>query len=59
MKSLQWQPLVEQLALLGEVRDVPKQPRDNGEVPISKWSGWQFNARYEIFYLLDEKTLTK
>jgi hypothetical protein len=35
------------------VQDDPKLPRDSGEVPISEWSGWQFNFRCEIFSLLD------
>ena len=54
MKSLRRQPLVEQLALLGEVWDDPKQPGDDGEVLITKWSGWWFNSCYETFYILDE-----
>ena len=38
-----------------EVRDDPKLPGDSGEIPISEWSGWQFDTRYEIFSLLDGK----
>ena len=44
----------------GEVhdRDYPKLPGDSGEVLISEWSGWQFDPRYEIFSLLNQKELT-
>ena len=42
-----------------EVRDDSKLPDDSGEVSISDRSGWQFNSRYEIFSLLEEKNLTK
>lgn len=38
------------------VRDDPNLPDDSGEAPISKWSGWRFDPRCEIFSLLDEKT---
>ena len=38
-----------------EVRDEPKLLGDSGEVPISKWSGWQFDSYCEIFSLLDGK----
>ena len=37
-----------------QVRDDPKLPGDNGEVPISKWSDWWFNSHGEIFSLLDD-----
>ena len=33
------------------VQDDPKLPGDSGEVPISEWSGWQFNSRCEIYFL--------
>jgi hypothetical protein len=31
-----------------KVRDYPKLLDDSGGVPISQWSGWQFDSRYEI-----------
>ena len=31
------------------VRDDPKLLGDSGEVPISEWSGWQFDSHCEIF----------
>ena len=37
------------------VRCDPELLGDSGEVPISKWSGWQFNSRCEILSLLDGK----
>ena len=33
--------------------DDPKLLGDSGEVPISEWSGWQFDSHHEIFSLLD------
>ena len=42
------------MAFMLDGRDDPKQPGDSGEVPISKWSGWRFDSRCEIFSLLDE-----
>ena len=41
------------MAFMLDGRDDPKQPGDSGEVPISEWSGWRFDSRYEIFSLLD------
>jgi hypothetical protein len=38
-----------------EVRDDPKLPGDSGVVPISEWSGWQFDYRCEIFSLTEQK----
>ena len=35
------------------IRDDPKLSGDNGEVPIFKWSGSQFNSYCKIFSLLD------
>ena len=35
------------------VQDDPNLPDDSGEVPISIWSGWQFDSHCEIFSLLD------
>ena len=39
------------------VRDDSKLLNDSGEVPNSKWSGWRFDSRHEIFslYLTGEK----
>ena len=37
------------------VQDHPKPLSDSGEVPISEWSGWQFDSQCEIFSLLDKK----
>ena len=39
------------------VRDDPKLLCDSGEVPISKQSGWRFDFRCEIFYVLDKNNL--
>ena len=44
---LHWSPL--------EVWDDLKLPGDSEDVPISEWSGWQFDSRYEILSLLDGK----
>jgi hypothetical protein len=41
------------------VQDDPKLPDDNGEVPNSEWSGWQFDSRCEIFSLLDGEKLVR
>jgi hypothetical protein len=30
-----------------------KLPGDSSEVPIFKWSGWQFDSHCEMFSLLD------
>ena len=38
---------------IDQVRDDLKLLGDSGEVPIYKWSGWQFDSRSEIFSLLD------
>jgi hypothetical protein len=38
------------------VRDDPKLPSDREEVPISEWSGWQFNSRCKSSLYLMEKT---
>ena len=35
------------------VQDDHKLPGDSEEVPISEWSGWQFDSHYEIFSLND------
>ena len=35
-----------------EVRDDPKVSGDSEEIPISEWSGWQFDSRSEIFYVV-------
>ena len=40
------------------VQDDPKLPGDSGGVSVSKWSGWQFDFRYEIFSLLDGKKMS-
>ena len=37
------------------VQDDPKLSGDSGEIPISKWSGLQFDSYCKIFSLLDEK----
>ena len=42
-----------------KVRDDPKFPSDSKEVPISEWSGWRFDSRCEIFFLLDKQKLAK
>jgi hypothetical protein len=44
------------LLLLEKIRDDPKLQGDSEEVPISEWSGWQFDSRCEIFSLLDKIT---
>jgi hypothetical protein len=38
---------------IDQVRDDPKLLGDSGEVSIYKWSGWQFDSRFDIFSLLD------
>ena len=35
------------------VQDDPKLSGDSEEVPVSEWSGWQFDSCYKIFSLLD------
>ena len=37
------------------VRDDPKLQGYSGVVPISEWSGWQFDYECEIFSLLDKE----
>ena len=37
------------------VRDDRELPDDSGEVPNSKRGGWQFDSRWETFFLLDKK----
>ena len=34
------------------VKDDPTRFGDSGEVPMSDWSGWQFDSHCEIFSLL-------
>ena len=40
---------------LNLARDDRKLPGDSGEVPISEWSGWEFESGCEVFSLLDGK----
>ena len=45
--------------LVLEIQNDPKLPCHNQEVPIPKWSGWQFDSHCEIFSLHDRKKLAK
>ena len=45
--------MCDMLLVLG--RDDPKLPGDSGDIPISEWSGWQFDSHCKIFSLLDIK----
>jgi hypothetical protein len=35
--------------------DDPKLPSGSKEVPKSEWSGWRFDFRCDLFFILDKK----